>query len=124
MTERWLRIDYAVHRSTVPDEWNVGGDPFDSERGHDSGAPVKKGARYIACHGRRAASPHHPPPLLRASSSPATRHPRLFFLVPRTLNNPNYTMSNVDWDSKVVIGQKGKAAKVTRNTSDLNGASP
>ena len=30
-------------------------------------------------------------------------------------------MSNVDWDSKVVIGQKAKAAKVTRNTSDLNG---
>ena len=27
----------------------------------------------------------------------------------------------VDWDSKVVIGQKAKAAKVTRNTSDLNG---
>ena len=31
-------------------------------------------------------------------------------------------MSNVEWDSKVVIGQKAKAAKVTRNTSDLNGA--
>ena len=30
-------------------------------------------------------------------------------------------MSNVDWDSKTVIGQKGKAPKVTRNTSDLNG---
>ena len=32
-------------------------------------------------------------------------------------------MSNVDWDSKLVIGQKAKAAKVTKNTSDLNGAS-
>ena len=30
-------------------------------------------------------------------------------------------MSNVDWDSKVVIGQKAKAPKVARNTSDLNG---
>ncbi|TFK87367.1 ylMBF1 [Polyporus arcularius HHB13444] len=27
-----------------------------------------------------------------------------------------------DWDTKLVIGQKAKAAKVTRNTSDLNGA--
>jgi hypothetical protein len=32
-------------------------------------------------------------------------------------------MSNVDWDSKTVIGQKAKAAKVTKNASDLNGAS-
>ena len=32
-------------------------------------------------------------------------------------------MSNVEWDSKVVIGQKAKAPKVTRTTSDLNGAS-
>ena len=31
-------------------------------------------------------------------------------------------MSNLDWDSKTVIGQKAKAPKVTRNTSDLNGA--
>ena len=32
------------------------------------------------------------------------------------------TMSNnVDWDSKVVIGSKAKAPKVTRNTTDLNG---
>ncbi|KAH9857823.1 ylMBF1 [Lenzites betulinus] len=31
-------------------------------------------------------------------------------------------MSNVDWDSTVVIGQKARAAKVTRNVSDLNGA--
>ncbi|KAA1474834.1 MBF1-domain-containing protein [Dentipellis sp. KUC8613] len=31
-------------------------------------------------------------------------------------------MSNVDWDSKVVIGSKAKAPKVTRNTSDLNAA--
>ncbi|KAI0822605.1 ylMBF1 [Trametes gibbosa] len=31
-------------------------------------------------------------------------------------------MSNVEWDSKLVIGQKAKAAKVTRNASDLNGA--
>ena len=30
-------------------------------------------------------------------------------------------MSNPEWDSKLVIGQKAKAAKVTRNTSDLNG---
>lgn len=30
-------------------------------------------------------------------------------------------MSNVDWDTKTVIGQKAKAAKVTRNASDLNG---
>ncbi|KAH9946335.1 ylMBF1 [Epithele typhae] len=30
-------------------------------------------------------------------------------------------MSNVEWDAKVVIGQKAKAPKVTRNTSDLNG---
>ena len=32
-------------------------------------------------------------------------------------------MSNVEWDSKVVIGHKAKAPKVTRTTSDLNGAS-
>ena len=32
-------------------------------------------------------------------------------------------MSNVDWDAKLVIGQKAKAAKVTKNASDLNGAS-
>ena len=31
-------------------------------------------------------------------------------------------MSNPEWDSKLVIGQKAKAAKVTRNTSDLNAA--
>ncbi|OJT14155.1 Multiprotein-bridging factor 1 [Trametes pubescens] len=31
-------------------------------------------------------------------------------------------MSTNDWDSKLVIGQKAKAPKVTRNTSDLNGA--
>ncbi|TFY65467.1 hypothetical protein EVG20_g5584 [Dentipellis fragilis] len=29
-------------------------------------------------------------------------------------------MSNVEWDSKIVIGSKAKAPKVTRNTSDLN----
>ena len=32
-------------------------------------------------------------------------------------------MSNVEWDSKTVIGQKGKAPKVTKNASDLNGVS-
>jgi hypothetical protein len=32
-------------------------------------------------------------------------------------------MSNVEWDSKTVIGQKAKAAKVAKNASDLNGAS-
>ena len=32
-------------------------------------------------------------------------------------------MSNVDWDAKLVIGQKAKAAKVTKNASDLNGTS-
>ncbi|KZT74215.1 MBF1-domain-containing protein [Daedalea quercina L-15889] len=31
-------------------------------------------------------------------------------------------MSNVEWDSKTVIGQKGKVPKVTRTTSDLNAA--
>lgn len=31
-------------------------------------------------------------------------------------------MSNLDWDSKTVIGFKAKAPKVTRNTSDLNAA--
>ncbi|PIL23754.1 transcription factor [Ganoderma sinense ZZ0214-1] len=31
-------------------------------------------------------------------------------------------MSNVEWDSKTVIGQKAKAAKVARNASDLNAA--
>lgn len=30
-------------------------------------------------------------------------------------------MSFNEWDSKVVIGSKAKVAKVTRNTSDLNG---
>ncbi|THH15600.1 hypothetical protein EW146_g4908 [Bondarzewia mesenterica] len=29
-------------------------------------------------------------------------------------------MSNVDWDSKLVVGHKAKAPKVTRTTSDLN----
>ena len=33
-------------------------------------------------------------------------------------------MSNVDWDSKLVIGSKAKVPKVTRNTSDLNGTWP
>ena len=32
-------------------------------------------------------------------------------------------MSNSEWDSKVVIGSKAKVPKVTRTTSDLNGAS-
>jgi len=32
------------------------------------------------------------------------------------------TMSNVDWDSKVVIGNRAKAPKVTRNARDLNAA--
>lgn len=31
-------------------------------------------------------------------------------------------MSNLDWDSKTVIGFKAKAPKVTRNASDLNAA--
>ncbi|EJF62449.1 ylMBF1 [Dichomitus squalens] len=31
-------------------------------------------------------------------------------------------MSNTDWDSKLVIGQKARAPKVARNTADLNGA--
>ncbi|EGN96160.1 hypothetical protein SERLA73DRAFT_185755 [Serpula lacrymans var. lacrymans S7.3] len=31
-------------------------------------------------------------------------------------------MSNTDWDTKLVIGSKAKAPKVTRNASDLNGA--
>lgn len=31
-------------------------------------------------------------------------------------------MSELDWDSKTVIGFKAKAPKVTRNASDLNGA--
>jgi len=31
-------------------------------------------------------------------------------------------MASVDWDSKVVIGNKAKVAKVTRTTSDLNAA--
>ena len=30
-------------------------------------------------------------------------------------------MSNVEWDSKTVIGNKAKAPKVTRNAADLNG---
>lgn len=30
-------------------------------------------------------------------------------------------MGDMDWDSKVVIGSKGKVPKVTRTTSDLNG---
>ncbi|KAI9067063.1 ylMBF1 [Trametes sanguinea] len=30
-------------------------------------------------------------------------------------------MSTIDWDSKVVIGQKAKAPKVTRKETDLNG---
>ncbi|OBZ75209.1 Multiprotein-bridging factor 1 [Grifola frondosa] len=33
-------------------------------------------------------------------------------------------MSNTDWDSKLVIGYKAKAPKVTRNTSDLNAVCP
>jgi putative transcription factor len=32
-------------------------------------------------------------------------------------------MSNVEWDSKTVIGQKAKAPKVAKNAADLNGAS-
>jgi putative transcription factor len=28
-----------------------------------------------------------------------------------------------DWDNKLVIGNKAKAPKVTKNASDLNGAS-
>lgn len=31
-------------------------------------------------------------------------------------------MSNVEWDSKTVIGQKTKAPKVTKNSGDLNAA--
>ncbi|KAI8998883.1 ylMBF1 [Trametes punicea] len=31
-------------------------------------------------------------------------------------------MSNVDWDTKIVIGQKAKAPKVTRKETDLNAA--
>lgn len=30
-------------------------------------------------------------------------------------------MAEVDWDHKTVIGSKGPKAKVTKNTSDLNG---
>lgn len=38
------------------------------------------------------------------------------------LRQPLRKMST-EWDSKVVIGSKAKVAKVTRNTSDLNGES-
>ena len=30
-------------------------------------------------------------------------------------------MSNTDWDSKLVVGQKARAPKVTKNAADLNG---
>jgi hypothetical protein len=41
-----------------------------------------------------------------------------------SLTSPLTTlMSNNDWDSKLVIGQKAKAPKVTKNSADLNGAS-
>jgi len=30
-------------------------------------------------------------------------------------------MSNIDWDSKLVVGQKAKAPKVAKNAGDLNG---
>ena len=38
-------------------------------------------------------------------------------------SSSSHTMSNAnaDWDSKLVIGQKAKAPKVTKNASDLNG---
>ena len=32
-------------------------------------------------------------------------------------------MSNVDWDSKLVIGSKARTPKVTKNNSDINGVS-
>ncbi|KAI9509967.1 ylMBF1 [Russula earlei] len=32
-------------------------------------------------------------------------------------------MSNVDWDSKLVIGQKGRTQKVVKNVAELSGAS-
>lgn len=32
-------------------------------------------------------------------------------------------MSNVDWDSKLVIGSKARAPTVTKKTTDLNGKS-
>jgi len=31
-------------------------------------------------------------------------------------------MSNVEWDSKLIVGQKAKAPKVAKNTGDLNAA--
>ena len=49
-----------------------------------------------------------------------------YFLSLSTTSNStssSHIMSNVDWDAKLVIGQKAKAAKVTKNASDLNGAS-
>jgi hypothetical protein len=50
---------------------------------------------------------------------------KLFFLSLSTtlISYSSHIMSNVDWNSKTVIGQKAKAAKVTKNESDLNGAS-
>jgi hypothetical protein len=39
-----------------------------------------------------------------------------FLTLPLTMSN------NVDWDSKLVIGAKAKAPKVTKNSADLNGA--
>jgi len=39
-----------------------------------------------------------------------------------TVTVTTLAMSNVDWDSKTVIGNKAKAPKVTRNASDLNAA--
>jgi hypothetical protein len=40
-----------------------------------------------------------------------------------TTSSSTHTMSNAnaDWDSKLVVGQKAKAPKVTKNASDLNG---
>jgi len=37
-------------------------------------------------------------------------------------SSSSHTMSNADWDTKLVVGQKAKAPKVTKNSADLNAA--
>jgi len=48
-------------------------------------------------------------------------HSFLHLAIFNSSSSTSHTMSNADWDTKLVVGQKTKAPKVTKNSADLNG---
>lgn len=83
-----------------------------------SARPIK---RPLYKHGSEFI-PHHRIPLVTHSATLSPhRLPTPLDYLPFLRNKTAISMSTADWDSKLVIGQKAKAPKVTRKETDLNG---